>query len=167
MQIPFIDIEVESSYSSTTTRGEEAYPPFNGLNGVQMPQTLDQTSINAESRSELRCKENQVIYRWSKKQDSEQEERLPLEWRVSLEWRVKRKSSRVAKFLHRMREQLESCDTKDSAISPLELTRRAMGNERAGISTDIQRILKDRRRKWLMVRQLWLWKFNDCKNLLP
>ncbi|KAG4290190.1 hypothetical protein FPRO06_02076 [Fusarium proliferatum] len=153
--IPFIDIEVENSYGSTSTPGEEAYPPFNGINGVQMPQTLDQTSINTDSRSELRCKENQVIYRWSKKQDSGQEKRLPLEWMV------RNPFSSLARLLRKVRRHLESCDNKESAISPLDRTGRAMGDERAGISTEMQRILKDRRPKWLMVRQLWLWKFND------
>ncbi|KAG4260819.1 hypothetical protein FPRO03_02642 [Fusarium proliferatum] len=58
--IPFLDIEVEGSCGSTTTRIDEAYPPFDGLNGVQTPQTLDQTSINAESTvlSAIPCRTN-------------------------------------------------------------------------------------------------------------
>lgn len=124
-----------------------------------MPQTLDQTSINADSVSKLRCKENQVIYRWSQKQDSAQVKQLPLEGRV------RNPSTKLACLLGEMREHLESCDDKESEVLPSDRTGRARGEERAGISTEMQRIRKDDRPKWLMVRQLWLWKFNDGKHL--
>ncbi|KAF5671946.1 hypothetical protein FDENT_10792 [Fusarium denticulatum] len=84
LTIPFIDIEAEDYNASTTTQGDEAYSPFTGFDGVQMPQTLDQTSINADSVSKLRCKENQVIYRWSEKQYSTKSHQIALEWSMCM-----------------------------------------------------------------------------------
>jgi hypothetical protein len=161
MQIPFIDIEVEPNYSSTATQGEEAYSPFTGLYGVQMPQTLDQTSINAESLSKLRCKENQVIYRWSQKQDSAQLKQLPLEWRA------RNPFSKTPSLLRKIRGRIEEYENKGTLGSSSGRTGRAGGGEGAGDSTRMQSIRKERRPKWLMVRQLWLWKLNDGKYFSP
>ncbi|KAF5665618.1 ankyrin repeat kinase domain-containing protein [Fusarium circinatum] len=158
--IPFIDIEVKSSYRSIATQIEEAYSPFTGFHGVQMPQTLDQTSINAESRSKLRNKENQVIYRWSQNKNSEQDKQLPLSLTV------RNPHSKLAYLLRTMREKIESHEKKESKSSSSGRVGRGGRGERAGISPEIQRIRNDRRPKWLMVRQLWLWKLNDGKLLL-
>ncbi|KAF5234775.1 hypothetical protein FANTH_11964 [Fusarium anthophilum] len=155
LAIPFLDIEAEDYDSSTTMQGEEAYSPFTVLDGLQMPQTLDQTSINAESVSKLRCKENQVIYRWSQKQYSTQSRRDPLEWRV------RNPFSTLASLLRKVRKHTERYDNREAVGPPFGRTVRASGGERAGDSTGIPGILKDRRPKWLMVRQLWLWKLND------
>ncbi|KAF5972233.1 hypothetical protein FBULB1_8830 [Fusarium bulbicola] len=155
LTIPFIDIETEDYDRSTTTQGEEAYSPLTGFDGVQMPQTLDQTSINAESVSKLRCKENQVIYRWSRKQYSTRSLQIPLEWRV------RNPFSKLTYLLRVVRRRAESCEGKGAPASSLGRKEQASVGERAGDSTGMQRILKDRRPKWLMVRQLWLWRIND------
>ncbi|KAF5723101.1 hypothetical protein FMUND_2142 [Fusarium mundagurra] len=148
-------IEVQPLGPSTATPGEEAYPLFTGLDGVQMPQTLDQTSLNAESLSKLRSKENQVIYRWSEKQGSAQRGQLPLEWRV------RDPSSKLASLLSKMRRRAEWHERKEARNSSLGRTGRAGGGEGADYSARMQSIRKERRPKWLMVRQLWLWKLND------
>ncbi|KAF5565606.1 hypothetical protein FPHYL_4160 [Fusarium phyllophilum] len=155
LAIPFIDIEVQPWGLSTATPGEEAYPSFTGLDGVQMPQTLDQTSFNAESLSKLRCKENQVIYRWSEKQGSAQLGQLPLEWRVRDPF------SKLASLLRKMRRRAERYESKEARSSSLGRTGRAGGGEGADYSARMQSIRKERCPKWLMVRQLWLWKLND------
>ncbi|CVL08288.1 uncharacterized protein FMAN_05094 [Fusarium mangiferae] len=155
LAIPFLDIEVESPYRSIATQIEEAYSPFTGFDGVQMSQTLDQTAINAESRSKLRKRENQVIYRWSQSKSSEQEKQLPLDLTV------RNPNSKLASFLRNMREKIENYDKKESKGSSSGRVGRGGRGERAGISPEIQSIRKDRRPKWLMVRQLWLWKLND------
>ncbi|KAF5640459.1 hypothetical protein F52700_3609 [Fusarium sp. NRRL 52700] len=153
--IPFIDIEAEGYDSSTATQGDEAYSPFTGFDGVQIPQTLDQTSINAESVSKLRCKENQVIYRWSEKRYSKQLHQVPLEWRV------RNPFSKLTYLLRAARRRAESYEDKEGGGSSLGRKGQASAGGRAGDSTGMQRILKDRRPKWLMVRQLWLWRLND------
>ncbi|KAF5617254.1 hypothetical protein F25303_13333 [Fusarium sp. NRRL 25303] len=160
LTIPFIDIEVENFYSSTTTRGGEAYSPFTSFDGVQMPQTLDQTSINAESVSKLRCKENQVIYRWSKKQHSTQLQQ------DLLDWMVRNPFSKLATLLRKVRKRAESYEDKKAAGSTSGRTEGVSGGERAGNSIGMQGNRKDRGPKWLMVRQLWLWKLHDGNHFL-
>ncbi|SCN97576.1 uncharacterized protein FFC1_07979 [Fusarium fujikuroi] len=134
---------------------EEAYPPFTGLDGVQMPQTLDQTSINAESQSKLRCKENQVIYRWSQKQGSVALRKLPLEWRV------RHPVSYLAFSLFMVRRRAQDHERYDARNLSLGSTGKAGRDEGADFSARMQSIRKERRPKWLMVRQLWLWKLNN------
>ncbi|CCT66746.1 uncharacterized protein FFUJ_03540 [Fusarium fujikuroi IMI 58289] len=153
--IPFIDIEVQSEDPCTARQDEEAYPPFTGLDGVQMPQTLDQTSINAESQSKLRCKENQVIYRWSQKQGSVALRKLPLEWRV------RDPVSYLAFSLFMVRRRAQDHERYDARNLSLGSTGKAGRDEGADFSARMQSIRKERRPKWLMVRQLWLWKLNN------
>ncbi|KAF5577662.1 ankyrin repeat [Fusarium pseudocircinatum] len=155
LAIPFIDIEVQPWGPSRATPGEEAYPPFTGLDGVQKPQTLDQTSFNAESLSKMRSKENQVIYRWSEKQGSAQLGQLPLEWSVIDPF------SKLASLLDEMRHRAKRYERKEARSSSLGRTGRAGGGEGADYSARMQSIRKERCPKWLMVRQLWLWKLND------
>lgn len=146
---------MQSEDPSTARQDEEAYPPFTGLDGVQMPQTLDQTSVNAESQSKLRCKENQVIYRWSQKQGSVALRKL------SLEWRVRDPVSYLAFSLFMVRRRAQDHERYDARNLSLGSTGKAGRDEGAGFSARMQSIRKERRPKWLMVRQLWLWKLNN------
>ncbi|KAF5581843.1 hypothetical protein FPANT_8762 [Fusarium pseudoanthophilum] len=153
--IPFIDIEVESPYHSTAKQIEEAYSPFTKFDGVQMPQTLDETSINVKSRSKLRNKENQVIYRWSKNKDAEEEKQLPLDLTV------RNPGSKLAYLLRTVREGIEMRNKKESRALPSGQMRQGSRGQKADVSAEMHRTRKDRRPKWLMVRQLWLWKLDD------
>ncbi|KAF5534546.1 hypothetical protein FNAPI_12335 [Fusarium napiforme] len=83
-----------------------------------------------------------------------------------LEWRVRNPFSKLANLLRKVRRLAESYGGKQEAGSSFGRNGQAIVVDRAGASTGMQRILKDRRPKWLMVRQLWLWKLADGEYLL-
>ena len=176
--MPFLDIErKDDSYSSWpsqyTHRGrveelEQAYFPFTGLHGVQVAQTVDQTANSTgdkESKGSLRSKEFQVIYRWSKKSTEGRQEKGG---KISLQpedglgsflypcWSVLKKA--VSRRGSARRSSVPHREPRTNAMEP------GVG-QKMGRKTDnaakAQMIRRDTSIKWLMVRQLWLWKFDE------
>ncbi|KAI2783600.1 hypothetical protein F4815DRAFT_442467 [Daldinia loculata] len=83
--VPFLDIEtedqVQSGFDGLETQCQrvkklnEVYSPFTGMHGVQHSQTLDQIYYNTESdATKLHTEKEQVIYRWSKKRNTERKQ---------------------------------------------------------------------------------------------
>ncbi|KAG8674122.1 hypothetical protein FPOAC1_000085 [Fusarium poae] len=146
---------VMTDYLFEEKRVGEAYLPFTGMDGVQMPQTLDQTFNSAEGLSGLRSKENQVIYRWSGKGSSARHgqglgKHKPLQPpRGSL-------GSRFKDWLgYHVKEE------PDPDGAALDYIEEIMKHEGMGNATRMRSIKQEGSPKWLMVRQLWLWKLHD------
>ncbi|CEI63683.1 unnamed protein product [Fusarium venenatum] len=153
--IPFLDIEATASHLQHTTCGEDAYFPLTRIGGVQMPQTLDQTFNNTEGLTGLRSKENQVIYRWSEKQaaarrDKISEKHEPLE---------APRTSSGSRFKYWPRNRLR--EGPDPRTASSDYVGDIFKGEGTGNATRMRSIQQEVRPRWLMVRQLWLWKLHD------
>ncbi|XEU97530.1 hypothetical protein FSHL1_002816 [Fusarium sambucinum] len=153
--IPFLDIEAAAYDRKRTTCGEEAYLPFTGIGGVQMPQTLDQTFNNTEGLTGLRSKENQVIYRWSEKQAAARRDHISEENKL---FEAPRTSS-GSRFKYWSRNRLR--ESPDPGTAASDYVRDIFKGEGTGNATRMRSIQQEVRPKWLMVRQLWLWKLHD------
>ncbi|KAH7303952.1 hypothetical protein B0I35DRAFT_454968 [Stachybotrys elegans] len=219
LQIPYIDIETEDQVKSgldqLTTQCErikklnQAYYPFTGMHGVQVAQTLDQTSYNISDDSntdpmtDLHSTENQVIYRWSKRRSdnrkadddnrSRQEEQLQelqtQQKRERPSWKrhesqmsqshisqsdsaeIKQASEtlewweRALRFfgLHPREEQQQYQQStppvaQADVVDPIKQER---AGRRGASAPNAERIRQDPSPKWLMVRQVWLWKLDN------
>ncbi|KAF5530337.1 hypothetical protein FMEXI_13625 [Fusarium mexicanum] len=75
------------------------------------------------------------------------------------EWRVR--SSILASLLREARRYTERYQKQAARDLSLDHTDKTGGGEGADSSARMQSIRKGRRPKWMMVRQLWLWKLND------
>ena len=151
-------------------RLERAYPPFTGTEGVQATQTLDQTSRNStESMSALRTEEHQVVYRWSEKRAKaiEDDGESLRESTTELGHEVEQKSSSRQIWLGRFQRLFNYPET-DENTSTKETEHPNIG-QRNPITLDPkkQRIQRDISTKWLVVRQLWLWKLDSSKPPAP
>ncbi|OBS26142.1 hypothetical protein FPOA_00085 [Fusarium poae] len=153
--IPYLDIEA-NYFLKKKARDEEAYLPFTGIDGVQMPQTLDQTFNSSEMLSGLRSKENQVIYRWCVKQASKRVSQLSNTWRRP--WDSAHAGFRESWLYWQGRRRYTEPDL-DTA--PFTTPVQVATDEPPGNITKMQIIQRENLPKWLMVRQLWLWKLHD------
>lgn len=125
-------------------RLERTYPPFTGVQGVQATQTLDQTASHSiESKSALRTKQQQVVYRWSEKRA----EALAQSYSRS----KKDADNPVPSYPHLMTSATDAEDERAGTIKSNE--------------TKKQSVQRDSKRKWMVVRQLWLWKLDDSRFL--
>lgn len=207
MQVPFIDIETEdqtpkswreTTHSQRSEKLHQAYTPFTGMHGVQLAQTLDQTSYERETG--LHSKRNQVVYRWSDEKRKSQSETTTQEYQSdlmqtrqtsfggrhqqgysdTLEAGTTEMRRRVAWFnriyvairemlpiplsrKQQIRRKLNPSQPQTNNIDPLPQKRG--GGRRA--TAPNPRIRLDPSLKWLMVRQLWLWKLDDSTNNPP
>ncbi|EKJ69756.1 hypothetical protein FPSE_10072 [Fusarium pseudograminearum CS3096] len=159
--IPYLDIEVEENVPDQI---EDVYFPFSGLDGAQVPQTLDQTFNSTKSLSGLRSKENQVIYRWSERQASRQRCRRVAEKGIYSLFQLL-----IFKLLlyqnwgqYQSREEFQQTrEGRYSANPVFEQQGNSVPIDESGNETRMRSIQLEANSKWLMVRQLWLWKLND------
>ena len=151
-----MDIEVENvdkRKRSIPEKLAQTYSPFTGMDGVQLAQTLDQTARGPNPNgSLLRTKENQVIYRWSEKQAEASRELKKRNVIVS--------SGSAANKLKRLLKRTVGLLIKSHKPSP------EPGNLALDNPDDEGDVPKDISRKWLNVRQLWLWKLADSTTRL-
>ncbi|KAG5765756.1 hypothetical protein H9Q72_006158 [Fusarium xylarioides] len=79
--LPFLDFESEIEQGNEGMTEQERviqrrYSPFTGMHGVQRSQTLDDTASGfgqtSSTHNDLRTKEEQVVYRWSKNKSEAQ-----------------------------------------------------------------------------------------------
>ncbi|KAF5024586.1 hypothetical protein F66182_3349 [Fusarium sp. NRRL 66182] len=165
--IPFIDVETEDHWMSTSKRHkevmvqlEEAYFPFTGLDGIQTSQTLDQTAGTAEKLSKLRSKDNQVVYRWSKRQLLARRNRA---WGRRNSERRSRSSLQRSFWRGKSMTRKKQDEEQNVGVSgPVhDLSSSGIEGVVAG------GIRQEDCPKWLMVRQLWLWKLDDGEFYPP
>ncbi|CEF71957.1 unnamed protein product [Fusarium graminearum] len=147
--IPFLDIEVAQPNVWGKSHDRETYLPFTGIDGIQMPQTLDQTFNNVESFSGLRSKENQVIYRWCEKQ-------APTRW-----MQFKHPTNRFKRFLLRYWPGYQPDEDPDPGNAAFDYIRQVNEGDKSSNPTRMRSIQQEIQPKWLMVRQLWLWELHD------
>ncbi|RBA14968.1 hypothetical protein FPRO05_13184 [Fusarium proliferatum] len=92
--------------------------------------------------------------------------REPHAFQDPLDWMVRNPLSKLATLLRKVRKRAESYEDKKAAGSNSGRTEGVSGGKRAGNSIVMQGNRKDRGPKWLMVRQLWLWKLHDGNHFL-
>ena len=200
LQIPFIDIETPDQ-SKTPSQWkkieqlQQTYAPFTGLKGVQVAQTLDQTSYQrGEDETSLHTKYHQVVYRWSKRKskpnksnNGRPEIRQPMilpniiqryskAWPEHVNMDKTNSRNRLVKWFSSVVRYLlpaPSSQRRDPPTSDAEMQDLDGGSDphppdgTAGQHTNNPKaasVRLDNSRKWLVVRQLWLWKLADGES---
>lgn len=150
-------------------RLEQAYVPFTGVDGLQLPQTLDETSNKTGRLKTLGTKENQVIYRWSERPiiaTAKQDIELHIYGRkqhfadlltkpLSKLWPRMEEKYRLA-----AEQKMTQRREKSRSIQTGLPVQTRDGNNIPNASR-MQNIRESTGSKWLVVRQLWLYKLDD------
>ncbi|KAH6950118.1 hypothetical protein DER45DRAFT_580044 [Fusarium avenaceum] len=170
--IPFLDFETLGSMSIARRKIqklEQAYFPFTGVDGLQVPQKLDETSNKTGRLKTLGTKENQVIYRWSQRSWLATMKQEPERYIYD---RKQHFADLLTKFLSKLWPRMEE---KYRLAAGQKMAQRREKSQ--GIQTGLpvqtrhgnnipnasrmQNIRKSTDFKWLVVRQLWLYKLDD------
>lgn len=148
---------------------EQAYFPFTGMNGLQVPQTLDAISNKTGRLKTLGTKENQVIYRWSERPRLATMKQEPERYIYD---RKQHFADLLTKFLSKLWPRMEE-KYRLAAEQKMAQRREKSQSIQTGISgqtregnnipnaSGMQNIRKSTGSKWLVVRQLWLYKLDD------
>jgi hypothetical protein len=148
---------------------EQAYFPFTGVDGLQVPQTLDETSNKPGRLKTLGTKENQVIYRWSLRPIiatmKQEHERYMYDRKQHFAHLL---TKLLSKFWPRMEEKyrlaaeqkMAQRQEKSQTIQTGLPVQTRHGNNIPNASR-MQNIRKSTGSKWLVVRQLWLYKLDN------
>ncbi|KAI1660907.1 hypothetical protein F4813DRAFT_386316 [Daldinia decipiens] len=165
----------------------DVYSPFTGMHGVQHSQTLDQIYYNTESDdTKLHTEKDQVIYRWSEKKNTERKQHQEHQEHRSQQpdqVRIKGNNAsippggsgstdqgmlqKLSGLFHKFWGQQEQpqrlnsskvINTQQLDADPIRPKRHGGRNAK---NANAKRIREDPSPKWLMSRQLWLWKLDD------
>ncbi|KAG5662001.1 hypothetical protein KAF25_004240 [Fusarium avenaceum] len=170
--IPFLDFETSGSMSIARRKIqklEQAYFPFTGVDGLQVPQTIDETSNKTGRLKTLGTKENQVIYRWSQRPWLATMNQEPERYIYD---RKQHFANLLTKFLSRLWPRMEE-KYRLAAEQKMAQRREKSQSIQTGLpvqtrneknipnASRMQNIRKSINLKWLVVRQLWLYKLDD------
>ena len=155
---------------------QQAYAPFTGMDGVQLAQTLDQTSYHGyEGATSLHRDKNQVVYRWSEGQSRRASSKYDNQYH-EMQHKTSTAKPAATDSERAKRMDIRGCVKQLSSITRNLLSRSSQQRHR---SSDVELAPQNRRvpqgangpkaqsihlvssPKFLVVRQLWLWKFDD------
>ena len=156
---------------------QQAYAPFTGMDGVQLAQTLDQTSYHGDEEAEsLRSKKNQVVYRWSEEQsrrasskdgnhDHEMQHKTSTARPAATDREREKRKDIIRGFVKQLssitKTLLSASSQQPHRSSDIELAPQTRIVPQGANGPKAQSIHLDSSPKFLVVRQLWLWKFDD------